>query len=277
MSLLSSFFQNTDVAFIVQCCAFSCVILVGFAAGSALRMCFPSKKGSSFRATRFVSICLFLSIAAILYTILVFTERELFWFLGFSAAHPHYLEILLCVFLFSALLSLFWKILIPVTIVLYGCLSILTACFLQEWFGEQKDVCSLVIDEQELVLDGVHIPRYSEDAPFLLMKSCVLPSILILPIRRNWACLEYSHERISRDETISAHSAASDLAFFEQERSFGLLKYRFFQKYARFVLVHFKTELIEIPIPDGLLYPSLFSVHVVFHSGAFRCELIREI
>ena len=128
---------SPDNGFVLNWLCFLCVFLVGLAAGSLFRIFLPFKKKSP--SQRFISICVFLMLAAIIYTLLIFAEKSLFPISQFVSSHVEcgfsensYHLMLILIFLAGTVISLFWKIaLLSASSFMQDCLFLHTKFFLQ--------------------------------------------------------------------------------------------------------------------------------------------------
>lgn len=253
----------------LQCALFLCVIFAGIAFGALLRILF-FRKLSSFSQTRFAAFslfCLALTVSAILYTVLIFLTRSLFpasllcgahVSQGFSA-RSYYLAAAF-LFCYGILLAAFWKLVIPLSLVLYAALAVFTQSVLNAAFGRQHLVIPVLLDANAVVVGDMRVPRGEGGAAeTLTVTAYTLPDALVLPMRRSWISVSVSGLPPEADVAVSGSMNALAL------------------RYLHAVLLRRAPQTSEIAFPTDSAYPSLFSVHVSFHDDGFSCELVRDL
>lgn len=228
-------------SFSAQVLAFSCVFCIGIFFASCVRCIFHSKKSHS-KTKRFSSACVFLTFAAIFYTILIFYSESLLWVTDFERKNPGYYEILGVVFALGFLISLFWKVALPVFLVLYVSLALFTNYILTTTFGEQKTTIP------------IHVEADSS-AKSINLLSCRLPDTLVLPVRRDWFC-------------VSDPFPKSDLE---------ITKNPLVEFYTNSVLLKNISSPESFSIPATTFYPALYSAHINFVNGTLDCQITLDL
>lgn len=230
--------------FLIQVLAFFCVFCVGFAAACFARMVIPSGKKSA-RSKSFTAFCVFLSFSVILYTVLIFCTKSLFCFSEFSAKYPGYYKILMSVFAAAAIISFFWKILLPVSFVIYIAFSFFTHYVLVSVFGPQNATIPISVDENS------KIDSFS-------LVSCHLPDTLLLPVKRNW------------------FSPAGEIP--ESWTKGGrFLSSAPVKAYVDGVVLKNLTAPRKFPIPETEVFPCLYSAHIDFEDDELVCRIVRDL
>ena len=255
-------------------CIFSlCILLLGLSVGSAIKIFLPRKKSSgnsvivrdsnaastsgtsrtseisgTFTSSHaFSAMCIFLALAAILYTLLIFLSHNLFPLPelhknGELQSFPKsFYNIVFCIiFAWGILLAVFWKIMVPLSAVVYISFAIFTNCLLYKTFGEQRQ----------------NIPvKIEENSPEIKVTVYMLPDIVLLPVKRNWFLVDSDfHEKTS---PFLNNPAAN---FYLSECLLSRLPSQF-----------------VIPPPEGQAYPSLYSLRITFSKDFPKCELVREL
>ena len=236
------FFKNP---FLAQCFSFLCIFFLGLAFSCLLKIILPSKK-SRVKSKKFSKFCVFLTFFVIFYTILIFSEKSIFWFADFSKIYHHYYIILCLIFVFGVIVSFFWKIAVPVSLVLYISLTIFTNHILFVNFGEQKQKIPIRIDEKS--------------QKTLSLVSCRLPEMLVLPLRRNWFCVG--------ENSLKAEN--------QKNESF-LLSNPIVRFYTEKILLKNLSSPQNFPIPETNIFPSLYSAKISFKNEKIKCDFERDL
>ena len=234
------FLQNP---LINQVFAFSCVFFAASASACLLKMLvpFPQKKS---RTKKFAPFCLFLSLSIIFYTLLIFAVHSLFWFQNFHEEISGYYKTLVFVFAISLLISFFWKLLLPLSLVLYVLLSFFTNRAMLSIFGRQNQLVTVrVEDNSDRTLPLVY---------------CHLPETFLLPLRRNWIYIGEYLPSVPAGENSSAVSKAEKLL-------------------AEFVIQKSTVQPHKILLPESQLLPSLFSVRMEFSGSELKYSVVRDL
>lgn len=236
--MISAFADNS---FLTQFFAFICLLTFGFAFACFLRIILPSKK-HGIKSLRFAFMCFFLSLTVISYTILIFKSKSLSWPIDFSKSHNNYYLFLACIFFLGTLISFFWKILLPVSLIFYLSLSIFTNYLMTSIFGEQKNVIPISIEDNSSLKEVSII-------------HCPLPDIFILPIKRNW------------------FFAGQELP----EKDDRLLKNSLVKFYLENILLKNLKDVKSFPLPETKIFPSLYSAHIDFSDSEITCRIVKDL
>ena len=231
----------SEEPFLSQFLAFSCVFSFGSAFACLLKILLSSKKHEK-KTSRFVFLCVFLSFTVILYTILIFAASSLSWPLDFSKNHSYYYLILAIIFATGTVISFFWKIALPVSLVLYVLLSFFTNYLMKSIFGEQRNMIP------------VHLEKNSPEKEIPIVY-CPLPDTLALPVRRSWI---FEGEKLP-------------------EQKNGILNFPPVKFYAEKVLLKNLKEAQIFRIPEPEVFPSLYSVHIDFKGSTLLCKVQKDL
>lgn len=232
--------------FTAQILALSCIFCIGLAFASCARFFFHSKKSPA-KAIRFSSACFFLTLAVIFYTILIFYSESLFWISDFSEKNPAYYQVLTAVFLLGFVISFFWKVALPLFLVLYLFLTLFTNYILTSAFGNQK----LAIP--------IHIEKESDQKSIDFI-SCHLPDTLILPVKRNWFCLPENFYKNA-----------------DGKKDRGILKNPPVDFYMNKILLKNLSGPESFPLPENDFYPALYSAHISFDDDRLACQITLDL
>ena len=260
-------FPSLKSGFVHSSLFYACIFFVAVALGLLLGMAFP-KKSTASRSARFVFACVFLTLATIFYTLLIFLCSSLFPLDSFLAMHSSagfsrnsYYGILLGIFLCGVLISLFWKISLPVFVILGALFTFFNHYILASEFGEQVLSVRLTVEEEKIIIDGYEIPK-ADGENQLELSVLSLPETFPLPLRRNWFCIkniQSAHTAKNKDSFISKLMANSAV---ESYKNSILLKNRFdFQQ----------------SIPTSTVYPALFSAQITFENGSPTCHFSKDL
>lgn len=262
------------------------VFFVSLSVGAILKIFIPRKKikNAKNKSAQFTFACVFLTFSIFLYTILIFLTKKIFFFkilldnhvsFGFSAGS--YYVLLAFIFLWGILLSLFWKIVLPVSLILYFSVSFFSLTVLNAYFGHQHDVISLKIEENSFSVGDFSAKKGLNLSQFFVVQHSKIPDSVFLPIRRNWFFIEKIEESnqnqenpaVSDDESqkneILIHT--KDTPFLENPVSVLVQK----------MLLPQKNVPVLIPFPHTEVYPSLFSAKVDFKDGSVDFEISRDL
>ncbi|MCR4822667.1 MAG: hypothetical protein K5873_07335 [Treponema sp.] len=270
---LSAFIGQEYVLNAIACLFFA---IMGISFGSILRIVLPLKKNNS---GRFISICIFTSLAIILYTILIFFTKELLPFLYFVKIHQtagfsqeSYWIMLFSFFLFSALISCFFKVMLPLFSILsmfflYGNFYILTSLY-----GPQKEKLNFKIDDEAVSLDGKNYSISERKNLIFLIDFVTIPPTIPLPLSRSY----YSIKKIRPDE---ASPAAGDPEIILSEECKIPAFYNnpavFF--YINNILLKNKSEGYSVKIPDESFYPVLYTINVSFIQEQLIFKIVKDL
>ena len=237
-----------------------------------------SKTAGHSRASHaFSATCIFLALAAILYTVLIFMSHDLFplpeiqkngELQGFPKSS--YNAIFCIIFAWGILLAVFWKILIPLSAILYISFAIFTNSLLYRTFGNQRQ----------------NIPvKIEEDSSEIKVTVYTLPDILIVPAKRNWFFVDFDfHEKTS---TLTAEPEVPDNPEVPAEPDAlgnpnvpgkpGILSNPVANFYLNEFLLSRLPRQFVLPPPAEQAYPSLYSLRITFSKDFPKCELVREL
>ena len=292
LSFFSILSINPDFSIL---CIFSLFILFsGLSVGCAIKIFLPAKKSSgvphALQAPRFPhaahdsktaghsrashafsATCIFLALAAILYTVLIFMSHDLFplpeiqkngELQGFPKSS--YNAIFCIIFAWGILLAVFWKILIPLSAILYISFAIFTNCLLYRTFGNQRQ----------------NIPvKIEEDSSEIKVTVYTLPDILIVPAKRNWFFVDFDfHEKTSTLPDNPEVPAEPDaLGNPDVSGKLGILSNPVANSYLNEFLLSRLPRQFVLPPPAEQAYPSLYSLRITFSKDFPKCELVREL
>ena len=241
-----NFFSSLSPTFLSQAIFSALIFFLGLSFGSVIKIAVLSSKNRR-RASIFSSLCVFLAFSAILYTVLIFMSGSFFPLPQFQKSlssqgiskHFYYIFIV-SIFFWGSLVAVFWKIMLPLSLVLYFGLFFFTNHLLQKKFGEQPASLSFRIEETSP--SEIKIIAFS------------LPDIALLPVGRTWLLI---NESIPPD---SFHDSKSPLV----------------KHYLNFLLTR-GSEQITLPLPKSDVYPSLYTILINFHKGQPSFELVRTL
>ena len=254
-------------SFACQCLAFSIVACLGLSFGSLLKIIFNSKKESPSKglfSNRFISICILLTFAVVFYSLLIFACHSLTFFVGFYKSHSNYIPLLSAIFLFSVFLSFFWKIMLPLTLLLYAGFSLATFHLLKTKFPSQNRNIEVLVNQKEICLNKEKFS--SNNKNLLRIDSYCLSDLLPLPLPRNWFLISLLDDMGDPQE-----EKVVDDSFFYQE-SDAFTKWCF-----KILFDKSQAQFKELPLNEEKNYPSLYSLKISFKKGSLNAELIGEL
>lgn len=245
----------------------ACVFFVALSFGLLLGMAFPKKSASS-RSARFVFACVFLTLATVFYTLLIFLCGSLFPLDSFLASHASsgfsknsYYLILLGIFLCGLLISLFWKVTLPIFVVLGALFTFFNYSILYSEFGTQSDIIRFTVEEEKIIVEGHEIKKSGEEN-YLEFSALSLPDTIPLPLRRNYFRIKNiptQHSSENQNSFLSKilHNPATDF-------------------YKNKILLKNRSDF-QVTLPDSAIYPSLYSAQITFKEGKPTCTFKREL
>ncbi len=244
-----------------------CVFFVAIALGLLLGMAFPKKSKAS-KSASFVLACIFLTIAAIFYTLLIFLCVSLFPLDSFLAMHSSagfsrnsYYGILLGIFLCGVLISLFWKVFLPVFVILAGLFTFSNHYLLASEFGEQVSSVRITVEEEKIIINGHEIQKSGEEN-HLELSVLSLPDTLPLPLRRNWFCIK---------NIPSSHQEKNPGTFLSKLFDNSAVEF-----YKKSILFKNRSEF-QSEIPNPIVFPSLYSANITFAEGKPVCRFTKDL
>ena len=243
---------------------YACIFLASFSAGLFISSALAARKPkSNSAARRFIMACLFLTLALLFYTILIFASKSLFPITSFIESHARQgfsrksYFILLAAFSLSGLFSaLLLKIILPIFLLFSASFSIFNFYLLKNEFGNQKDSLSLLIDEDMFRLESHEFPK-NPDESSIVFEFCSIPPTIPLPLRRNWYSIKKSEEK-----TLSSPAKKFPKSLLEAYRKKVLLKN--------------KSEK-SVSLPDCQIFPSIYSLRISLEEGEFDCFFKRDL
>lgn len=253
-------FLGLSKSFAAMCTAFLCVFSLGFSFSCLVKLIIPSKKSmnssrSHAKSASFSCMCIFLTLAAVFYTMLIFLTSSLFvpslllkLHLSQGVSELSFYLIFSSVFLIGFLIAFIWKIFVPVFLIAFAFLTAFTSLKLKSFFGPQNNLIPVKIEENSFTVGGKSFSQ--DEVPALTLCSYTLPDSFFLPVKRNWFFISELHE-----------NAASPVPDF------------YFSNY----LLKRKAAPVLIELPSETIYPSLFSVKISFPNGRIFCELERDL
>lgn len=259
--------------------AFLCVFCLALATGSAFRMTLPFKKKHI--SARSVSICIFLTFCAIFYTILIFQTRALFPFPKFLSEYMQcgfsrlsYFILTGSIFFLGVILSLFWKIALPIFLILYGGFSYFTFYLLKSHFGNQDKKISLKIDTDSIFVNKMQVQKSEDRYQFLSFDYCTLPDSLFIPIPRHWFSIksitEYKNPAVLPEPE-------NEIPIPNEQKLPHILERRLISSYMNSVLLKKTFFSHPVPLPDEKIYPSIFSLTIDFADGSLNAHFSRDL
>ena len=260
--------------FLAQCFAFSCVLCVGVSLASLAKI-FLFRKKPNVSSRRFSVFCFFLSLAVIFYTVLIFMTKNLFFFSAFSREHAGYVFLLLFFFMLGILLGLFWKIVLPLSLIVYLSITIFTNHLLHSLFESQSAVIPISIEENSVTIGTRTVEKTSELHQAVKISSYHLPDTLVLPVKRNWFVLGvFAESPLPFEKILDTSDAVTD-------REVVIVEFKIENRLALFYLNHFvlsgEPRHLVVPLPSEKIYPSLYSAHISFKNNELSCELLRDL
>lgn len=244
-----------------------CLFFVSLALGLLVGMAFP-KKSRSAPSARFVLACVFLTLAALFYTLLIFLCNSLFPLDSFLVLHASagfsgksYYYILLAIFVCGLLISTFWKIFLPLFVFLACLFTFFNHYLLFSEFGSQSSLVRITIEEDKIIIDGHEIQK-TDGENQLELSVLVLPDTLPFPLRRSWFCIK--------------NIPASQQAKNQGSLAAKILKNPPVEFYKNSILFKNRSEF-QSPMPEPAIYPSLFSAQITFKEGNPTCTFKREL
>jgi len=246
MNYFSLVFSSSG--FLEQFIAALVIFILGCAATSFLRIfIFPSKSKSG----RFVSACVFLTFAILLYTVLIFLTKSLFPFHDFLQSHfrsgcslQSFVLILLIEFVSGILISACWKIFLPLFLFFYAGTSFYAYRFFEKDFGHQTKSLQLTFNKSSLLAGDRILEHDGYEGKILILPHCRLSDSLPFLLPRDW--YDFNSLKII---------ALSD--------SIPVKKHIFFKQ----------TENLTIEFPEKLYYPGIFLLKLNYADLASELKL----
>jgi len=276
MSFLSDLSLFLRQEHVLNFIGYFCLVFLGLAFGSFVRILLPLKKNAS---ARFVSICIFISISIILYTILIFLTKELIPFFHFLESHEKagfikdsYLILLTAIFVFFTLLSLFWKVMIGVSLVLSSLFVYGNYYILSSLYGPQKSSLDFRVEEDKISLDGRDFSNKAGDKMSILVDFNVIPDTIPLPLKRSYYTIRKISERNPSSGEIESESLISDKCKNSDFFNKPLIIF-----YINNVILKNKVEAFSVSVPQGQFYPILYTINVSFVNGEPVFEFVRDL
>ncbi|MBQ9282574.1 MAG: hypothetical protein IJ207_10345 [Treponema sp.] len=247
--------------FLSQAALASCVFFLGLSFGSFVTFFLPQKNKKR-RFAAFSLMCLFLTGAALVFTFLIFLEHNLFPFFEIQKnlhlkeiPERFFYSVLAFLFFLGVLTVLFWKILLPATVLIYAAMTLFTNHLLAEVFPSQKERIFIRMTGDEVLVGPEHIPQSLSASDSSMQVSVYeLPELLLLPVKRNWFSfgvgLSLPERGIHQNPAVAA--------------------------YLRFLLFR-EPRILKIDFPNDTVYPSLYSLCLKFQGEAVDYELLREL
>ena len=246
--------------FALNISAFLCSLCLGLSFAASLKIIFPFRKAKS--PSNFIFACIFLTGAVVLYTFLIFKMENLFPFSKLAESENSafsFYAFAVGFFCFGCLLFLFWKILLPVSMIFVIFFTILTNHLLIKVFGSQKMTIPISVNENSFSLNQKEISKTEENFKnqnlTIKITSYKMSDTFFLPVRRNW---------FSTDQNFSAEKNA-----FPENPILGF----YFEKF----VLSGTFSLFNAHISDDGEYPSLYSAHFSFKNDILYCEIRRDL
>ena len=256
---LSSFFVSYTLCF-------CCVFCVGLSFGAVGGLCFPKTRA----AFRFSVSCVFLALALILYTVLVFRIHSLFWFFSLSRSHPYFFFIVFGVFILGLLLALFWKVVLPIFLVLYMAATVFSLFALRSLFGVQTRRVPVTVTERTISLRDESIELAADTEHALTVQFCYLNDMLILPLPRAWVSVSAVSEYAPGDSDVKRSIPLKD----GEKNSFADSALNWLSGH---ILAVSQTKTLSVPIPKTSVYPSLYSLVFTVNGEDLSCAFVRDL
>lgn len=245
------------LSFLQSLSAFLFALFAGISFGSLLKIFLPVKKSARF--SPFGPLCFFLSLSVVCYTILIFSSHSLFPFQILSQNHADfgfsgtsYYFILFSVGILGILISLFWKIAVPVSIFAFVSLSFFTFHILKLNFASQERIVPVKIEENRILVKNQPIKIDDDETPVLKISVFHIPDSIFLPVPRTYHKIEGFQEE----------NSSSPQKF---------LKNPLVSFYLNEILLKKSPEQKEIPLPQDGIVPSLY--HLDFSDFSLKRDL----
>ena len=276
-------------SFVAQSLAFLCVFCFGLAEGSILIIFLPFKNKS--KSARTVSASIFLTLCAIFYTILIFQTHSLFPLPQFLSEHVRlgfsrlsYYLLIFVIFFLGILISLFWKIALPVCVILYASFSWFTLYLLKSQFKNQDKHISVKIDKTLLSVGEKQIQKSADFYQFFVFEYCTIPDSLCIPIPRHYFKLksiaEYKNPAISAENFVFnavLPAPENEIAVSYDEDKPKILENSLVSAYLNTILLKKCVSSRPIPLPEEKIYPSIFSLNIAFIKNEFSATFERDL
>ena len=203
------------------------------------------------------TFCIFLSLAVATFASSLIFNRS---FLGeLSLLRPD-LVFFASLAAASAVICIFWKVLLPVFAVLYTSLTVLSLYVLHQRFDSQKAEHTVTLKTQEIIFDD---QSFSYDkSPVLYFQVTKLPHSLLIPVRHSWFLPVDSAESQSDTST----PLFSGLPSFLKP---CLLAYE------QWMLS--STEIMSAEIPDSSFKPALYTLTIFSRADSLDFEVKRSL
>ena len=242
--------------FISQCILSLIALFFGLSAGQIIKLLTGYRKSSCV----FSFLCIFATVLVLLYTFFIFQSHSLS---PFPVLKKSFLPLLTAIFFWGVALSLFWKILIPVSAVLYASITFFTYKTLNSVFQNQKEIIPLTITENSITFEDKTLEYQSDKILFLKVELFRLPDSIVLPLKRNW----YSVSIVSEIEGSNEENHVLSLKLKNKPADF------YFHK----VLVKKISDLQILQMPQDKVFPSLYSLRIPLKDASPACKIIRDL
>lgn len=257
--------QNVAIAGGVFCCGCSLVNLLCL-------VCAGKKRRRTGR--RFSAFCVLLSVAVVLYTLLVFLRKDLAWISVLTIDRRH-VAFFLTWMGAGMLVAVSWKLFAPLLAVLYALASVGSVFLLQAAYGRQYQEYAVSLEVEGLAIDDVRFPRDARKYQTIVFSVERVSDLVLLPIPREW----YRLRQVNEDDADFFYDGyyAGDV-FLEDDAAALVAEQHSWQQTAlRFLMAPCGTLSLYVPVPKDVLLPALFRLRLARHGDDSGYQLIRDL
>lgn len=230
-------------------------------------------KKKSFKSYFFV-LCVLLSIAVAFaaagFVLIEDTRAQLLYV---KQNQTFFILVASCGFLCTA----FWKIALPVFVLLYIVLASFTGSNLYKSFGTMPTFVPVTVNQSSVNCDGSDFFIDSPQKKSLVIEVYTLPSILILPLPRLWYYVigVTDSSYVDDGSDIRLKSGFSGRSETVDERALYLSDKKILEPYAHWLFSD--RKYIFVPIPDEENLPSVFRLNFKERDEKLFCSLSKSL